>query len=82
MVTSSYDYSLPKSQIALTPAQPVDSAKLLIYKREDDSITHTTWSKILDYLPKNVAIFLNDTKVIKARIFGKKTTGWELLNFF
>ena len=76
--TSAYDYTLPKEQIATSPARPADSAKLLIYKRETDEIIDTTFSEILNYIPKDTAIFLNDTKVIKARIFGTKSSGGKV----
>ena len=78
LLTSSYDYHLPKSQIALSPAVPADSAKLLVYKREEDKTIHTTFREILEFLPKGVEIFLNDTKVIKARVFGKKSSGGKI----
>jgi len=75
LLTSSYDYELPAHLIAQHPIYPRDSAKLLVYNREKDKITHTTFRELLDFLPKECDIFLNDTKVIKARIFGKKVTG-------
>ena len=75
LLTSSYDYTLPKELIATSPITPADEAKLLVYDRAKDKITHTTFKNILDFIPKNSAIFLNDTKVIKARIFGKKQSG-------
>ncbi|WP_428023046.1 tRNA preQ1(34) S-adenosylmethionine ribosyltransferase-isomerase QueA [Arcobacter sp.] len=73
--TSSYDYFLPKELIASKPLYPADSAKLLVYDRNNDTITHTTFKHLLDFLPENLNIFLNDTKVIKARIYGKKESG-------
>jgi len=76
--TSSYDYYLPKELIATTPAKPADSARLLVYNRATKEITHTTFREILNYIPKGTAIFLNDTKVIKARIFGKKSSGGKI----
>ncbi len=76
--TSSYDYSLPKELIATYPVTPADSAKLLVFNRANNSITHTTFKNLLDFLPENLSIFLNDTKVIKARIFGKKESGGKV----
>ena len=73
--TSSYDFTLPQELIATTPAVPADSAKLLVYNRANNTITHTIFKNILDFLPQDLTIFLNDTKVIKARVFGKKETG-------
>ena len=72
LLTQSYDYKLPDGFIATIPVQPRDSAKLLVYDRKTDTVTHTTFKHLLDFVPKNCDIFLNDTRVIKARIFGKK----------
>ena len=76
--TSSYDYFLPKELIAFSPAVPADSAKLLVYDRKNDKITHTTFTHLLDFIPKDTNIFFNDTKVIKARIFGHKQSGGKI----
>jgi len=72
LLTSSYDYELPSELIAQEPVHPRDHAKLLIYNRKTGTTTHTIFKNLLDYLPDDCDVFLNDTKVIKARIFGKK----------
>jgi len=72
---SSYYYDLPPHLIASTPSYPKDEGKLLIYERATKKITHTTFGKIFDFIPKDTNIVLNDTKVIKARIFGTKQSG-------
>jgi S-adenosylmethionine:tRNA ribosyltransferase-isomerase len=76
--TSSYEYNLPKELIATHPVSPADSARLLVYDRSTNKITHTTFKHLMDFLPQNLSIFLNDTKVIKARIFGVKETGGKI----
>ena len=76
--TASYDYNLPEELIATYPAHPADSAKLLVYDRATQKITHTTFKSLLQYVPETCEIFFNDTKVIKARIFGKKETGGKI----
>jgi S-adenosylmethionine:tRNA ribosyltransferase-isomerase len=76
--TSSYDYHLPENLIATYPANPADSAKLLVYNRANKTITHTTFHHLLEYIPENTEVFFNDTKVIKARIFGHKQTGGKI----
>jgi len=78
LLTASYDYELPPSLIASKPIQPRDMAKLLVYDRASDSITHARVRDILEYLPKDIDIILNDTKVIKARVFGTKSTGGKV----
>jgi S-adenosylmethionine:tRNA ribosyltransferase-isomerase len=76
--TSSYDYDLPKELIATHPVSPADSARLLVYNRTTNTITHTTFKNLMDFLPNELSVFLNDTKVIKARIFGTKETGGKI----
>ncbi|QKF67111.1 S-adenosylmethionine:tRNA ribosyltransferase-isomerase [Arcobacter venerupis] len=76
--TSSYDYDLPKELIATHPVSPADSARLLVYNRATNSIIHTTFKNLMNFLPNELSIFLNDTKVIKARIFGTKDTGGKI----
>ena len=72
LFTKNYDYELPEGFIATTPVQPRDHAKLLVYERETDTITHTTFQHLLDFVPNACDVFINDTRVIKARIFGHK----------
>jgi len=72
LLTKSYDYTLPEGHIATTPLYPRDEARLLVYHRKNDTVTHTTFKHLLDFLPKECDVFLNDTRVIKARIFGHK----------
>ena len=78
LLTSSYDYHLPEGHIATTPVYPRDQAKLLVYDRKSDTVTHTTVSKLLDHIPKACDVLLNDTRVIKARIFGTKESGGKV----
>lgn len=74
-LTNSYDYFLPKELIAKFPANPKESAKLLVYDRLNISVTHSVFKNIMDFIPKESAIIFNNTKVIKARIFGVKESG-------
>ena len=76
-LVNSYDYTLPEELIAKYPVTPRDSAKLLVYDRKKDKITHTVFRNILDFTKESHFIF-NNTKVIKARIFGKKESGGKV----
>ena len=78
LLTSSYDFTLPKELIATHPASPRDSAKLLVYNRATNEITHTFFSDFEKFIPANCALIFNDTKVIKARLFGKKPSGGKI----
>ncbi|MDF1875225.1 tRNA preQ1(34) S-adenosylmethionine ribosyltransferase-isomerase QueA [Sulfurimonas sp. SAG-AH-194-I05] len=76
--TSSYDFTLPSELIATHPASPRDSAKLLVYNRETNTITHAIFRDFEDFIPKNCALIFNDTKVIKARLYGYKPSGGKI----
>jgi len=76
--TESYDYTLPPELIATKPAEPRDSAKLLVVDRKSGKITHTVFSDIFSFLPSESAIIYNNTKVIKARLFGEKPSGGKI----
>ena len=78
LLTSSYDFTLPSELIATHPASPRDHAKLLVYNRATDSITHTYFYDFEKYIPKNCALIFNDTKVIKARLYGHKPSGGKI----
>ncbi len=78
LLVDSYDYRLPKELIASSPAIPKDSAKLLVYDRKTDTIAHSIFRDIEQFIPQNTKVILNDTKVIKARLFGKKDTGGKI----
>ena len=78
LLTSSYDFTLPSELIATHPASPRDHAKLLVYNRQTDEIIHTYFYNFEKYIPKNCALIFNDTKVIKARLFGKKQSGGKI----
>jgi S-adenosylmethionine:tRNA ribosyltransferase-isomerase len=78
LLTSSYDFTLPQELIAAYPANPRDHAKLLVYDRKSDTITHAHFYDLEKFLPKECALIFNDTKVIKARLYGHKKSGGKV----
>ncbi len=78
LLTSSYDFELPDDYIAREPASPRDSARLMVYDRLKDQITHSTFDNLLSFIPNSCDIFLNDTRVIKARVYGNKKSGGKI----
>ena len=68
MQLSDFDYSLPEEFIAKNPADPRDSAKLLVFNPETLEVEHRVFSDVVDYLDNNAVLVLNRSKVIKARI--------------
>lgn len=74
----SYDYKLPLELIAKYPVEPKENAKLLVFNRQECSMTHTTFAHLFDFIDKDFTLVFNDTKVIKARIYGKKASGAKI----
>ena len=68
-----YDYHLPQERIAKYPLEDRDQSKLLVYKK--GQITHSRFRQIGDYLPEGSSLYVNNTKVIPARLHFYKETG-------
>src|SRR5438067_910975 len=75
---SQYDYDLPESFIAQEPAEPRDSAKLLVYDRKADNTSFDTFASLPKYLPKNAVLVFNQTKVLPARFVLQKPSGGKV----
>ncbi|MDO8753281.1 MAG: S-adenosylmethionine:tRNA ribosyltransferase-isomerase, partial [Anaerolineales bacterium] len=75
MKTSAFDYQLPESSIAQTPAEPRDSSRLLVLHRDSGEVEHRIFRDLSLILRPNDLLVLNRTRVIPARIFAKKETG-------
>ena len=71
---SDFDYNLPKNLIATKPHEPRDQCKLLVYDCVTKEIKHTRFDKILNFLNKGDVLVLNNTKVIPARLIGRRIT--------
>ncbi len=70
------DYHLPKEKIAQFPVIPRDSCRLLVLNGE--RIEHKRFRDIIHYVEKGDAIVLNNSRVMKVRLFGKKETGGKI----
>ena len=71
MRVSDFDFALPESLIALRPASPRDSARLLVV-REDGSLVHAHVRDLPDLLVAKDTLVLNDTRVVRARLRGRR----------
>ena len=71
MDVSLFDFDLPETLIALRPASPRDSARLMVVE-SDGHIAHRSLRDLPDYLQAGDALLVNDTKVIPARLYGQR----------
>jgi S-adenosylmethionine:tRNA ribosyltransferase-isomerase len=72
MKTSDFDYSLPPELIAQTPIEPRDHSRLMVVNRRDHSLQHRQFFEIVDYLQAGDVLVFNDSRVVPARLSGKK----------
>lgn len=72
MKTEDFDYPLPDELIAQVPAEPRDSCRMLVLNREDGSIQHKHFYDIYDFLEPGDLLVVNQTRVMPARLVGKK----------
>ena len=70
-----FDYNLPSNLIAENPRTKREQAKLMIYDQELDTLNHSIFSNLDEYLTKGDLIILNDTRVLPGRLFLKKESG-------
>lgn len=75
MKTSNFFFDLPEELIAQSPLENRDNSRLLVLDRKSGEIEHKKFNDILEYIDEGDCLVLNDTKVLPARIFGKKSTG-------
>lgn len=72
MKLSDFKYNLPKTAIAKFPVSPRDKAAMMVLNRATGEIDHKSFANIIDYMDKGDVIVVNKTKVMQARLFGKK----------
>ena len=72
MKLSKFVYEYPKELIAKYPAEPRDTARLMVLNREEKTITHRVFSDIVEYFGEGDVLVVNNTKVFPARLYGNK----------
>ena len=75
MKVSEFNYNLPEELIAQVPIEKRDESRLMILDRMSQKLEHKRFKDIIDYLEPGDCLVRNNTKVIPARLYGKKETG-------
>ena len=75
MKVSDFDYDLPERLIAQHPSEKRDESRLMVLNREKQTIEDKVFKDVIDYLNPGDCLVRNNTKVIPARLYGKKETG-------
>lgn len=72
MKLTDFSYELPKELIAQHPAEPRDHARLMLYDRKTGAVEHKHFYDLVDELRAGDVLVFNDSKVIPARLYGKR----------
>lgn len=78
MLVKDFAYHLPQDLIARHPAAKRDDSRLMLLDRLSGSITEDRFCNLLEYLRPGDLLVMNDTRVIPARLFGRKPTGGKV----
>ncbi len=81
MKKSDFYYDLPEELIAQTPIEPRDASRLFVLNKNTSERSHTVFSKLTDYLKAGDCLVLNNTRVLPARIYGKRTDTGSIVEF-
>lgn len=73
MKTSDFDYDLPTKLIAQSPASPRSTSRLMVIEKKTKKLTHTLFNNLSCYLDASYVLVLNDTRVMPARLWGRKS---------
>src|SRR5580765_3909117 len=71
METAQFDFTLPKELIAQKPAGQRDHSRMLVLHRDEGRIEHRTFLDFPKYLRKGDVLVLNNSRVIRARLYGR-----------
>ena len=75
MEVKDFYYDLPTELIAQVPIKNRDESRLMVLDKQNQTIEHHTFKDIIDFLEPGDCLVRNNTKVVPARLYGKKETG-------
>lgn len=78
MKVSDFNYNLPQELIAQVPIKNRDESRLMVLDKKNKTIEHKIFKDIINYLKPGDCLVRNNTKVIPARLYGKKATGAKI----
>ena len=78
ILLENYNYEIPQELIAQKPVLKRDASRLFVVDKTSQKFHHKKFSDIVDYFSAGDCIVINDTKVVPARLFGKKSSGGKV----
>lgn len=74
----SYDFDLPEALIAQDPTDKRGESRLLVLERESGAVRDAMFADLPDLLPPGALLVVNNTKVLPARLIGRKESGGKV----
>lgn len=81
MKKSDFYYDLPQELIAQHPVEPRDSSRLMVLDKVTGEVSHKVFHDVIDYFNPGDCLILNNTKVLPARIYGKRVDTGSIVEF-
>lgn len=81
MKRSEFYYDLPKELIAQTPVEPRDMSRMLAVNKKTGECSHLTFKDVIEFIRPGDCLILNNTKVLPARMYGKRTDTGSVVEF-
>ncbi len=81
MKTSDFFYHLPEERIAQHPVEPRDHSRMMVLSRETGDINHRHFYDLPDFLTDKDCLILNDSRVLPARIYGRREDTGSVVEF-
>lgn len=81
MKRSDFYYDLPKELIAQTPVEPRDMSRMLAVNKKTGECSHLTFKDVIEFIRPGDCLILNNTKVLPARMYGKRTDTGSVVEF-
>ena len=75
MKTHDFWYDLPEELIAQTPLQQRDTSRLMMLDRSSGKVQHRHFYDVIEYLQPGDCLVMNDSRVLPARLLGRRPTG-------
>lgn len=82
MKLSDYEFSLPEELIAQSPVDKREESRLFVYRKQEDKTEDCFFYELERFLEKGDTIVVNDSKVIRARLWGRKVKTGGITEFF
>jgi S-adenosylmethionine:tRNA ribosyltransferase-isomerase len=73
--TRDYDFELPAELVAQEPLPDRSASRLMVIHRQDERIEHRRFRDLVDLVPARDLLVVNTTRVLKARLLGKRASG-------